>query len=210
MNKIILAVPKGRILEELKPFLLNKNILIEEDFFNENSRKLIFNTNIDNLEVVKVRSFDVANIVKYGGADIGICGSDVIEEFSSSEIYSILDLNIGKCRLSIAQPNNADKNFANYQQLKIATKYLNIAQKYFNQQGFQAEFIKLNGSIEIATKLNLCNFIVDLVSSGKTLIENNMIETNKIFDVSSFLIVNRNSLKNKNSAIYSLIKMFDE
>jgi len=189
MNKIILAVPKGRILEELKPFLLNKNILIEEDFFNENSRKLIFNTNIDNLEVVKVRSFDVANIVKYGGADIGICGSDVIEEFSSSEIYSILDLNIGKCRLSIAQPNNADKNFANYQQLKIATKYLNIAQKYFNQQGFQAEFIKLNGSIEIATKLNLCNFIVDLVSSGKTLIENNMIDNNAIvrcFFISAF------------------------
>jgi ATP phosphoribosyltransferase len=210
MNKIILAVPKGRILEELKPFLLSKNILIEEDFFNENSRKLIFNTNIDNLEVVKVRSFDVANIVKYGGADIGICGSDVIEEFSSSEIYSIIDLNIGKCRLSIAQTNNSAKNFADYKELKVATKYLNIAKKYFNQQGFQAEFIKLNGSIEIATKLNLCDFIVDLVSSGKTLIQNNMIETCKILDVSSFLIANRNSLKNKNSAIYSLIKIFDE
>lgn len=210
MNKIILAVPKGRILNELNPFLLSKKILIEDDFFNENSRKLIFKTNIDNLEVVKVRSFDVANIVKYGGADIGICGSDVIQEFSSSEIYSILDLNIGKCRLSIAQPNNSDKNFANYSQIKVATKYLNIAKKYFHQQGFQAEFIKLNGSIEIATKLNLCDFIIDLVSSGKTLIENNMIETNKIFDVSSFLIANRNSLKNKNSTIYSIIKKFDE
>jgi len=210
MNNIILALPKGRILDELKPYLINKKILIEDDFFNENSRKLIFKTNTNNLEVVKVRSFDVANIVKYGGADIGICGSDVINEFSSSEFYSMVDLEIGKCRLSIAHNKQNDKNFANYKQIRVATKYTNIAKKYFDNLGFQADFIKLNGSIEIASKLNLCDFIIDLVSSGKTLHENNMVESMKIFDVSSFLIANCNSLKTKNSTIVEIIKVFND
>jgi ATP phosphoribosyltransferase len=209
MKNIILAIPKGRILKELRPFLEKKNIILEDDFFNENSRKLIFKTNIDNLEVVKVRSFDVANIVKFGGADIGICGSDVIQEFLSPEFYSILDLKIGKCRLSLAHPSNIDGNFANHQKITVATKYLNISQKYFDNLGYQADFIKLNGSIEIATKLKLCDFIIDLVSSGATLIENQMVESNKIMDISSFLIANRNSLKIKNSEIYKIIKIFN-
>ena len=209
MKKIILAVPKGRILEELAPLLKKIGIIPELDFFDEKSRKLTFSTNFLNLEIVKVRSFDVASFVKFGGADIGICGKDVIEEFSSSEFYSILDLKIGKCRLALAKEVACNKNLLTLSNVRVATKYTKIAQEYFAKNGIQAEVIKLNGAIEIAPKLKLCDFIIDLVSSGKTLQENNMIEVEKILDVSSYLIANRTSLKTKNIEINQFIKMFD-
>ena len=209
MKKIILAVPKGRILEELAPLLKKIGIIPELDFFDEKSRKLTFSTNFLNLEIVKVRSFDVASFVKFGGADIGICGKDVIEEFSSSEFYSILDLKIGKCRLALAKEIACNKNLLTLSNVRVATKYTKIAQEYFAKNGIQAEVIKLNGAIEIAPKLKLCDFIIDLVSSGKTLQENNMIEVEKILDVSSYLIANRTSLKTKNIEINQFIKMFD-
>jgi len=209
MKKIILAVPKGRILEELMPILASINIVPEHELLNDNSRKLTFQTNHPLLEIVRVRSFDVANFVKFGGADMGICGKDVIEEFASSEYYSILDLKIGKCRLSIAKDINNTKTIFDYKQIRIASKYPNITQNYFNQYGIQPEIIKLNGAIEIAPKLQLCDFIVDLVSSGKTLRENNMVEEHKILEVSSFLIVNRTALKIKSSEINQFIRRFD-
>ena len=209
MQKIILALPKGRILHELKPFLKKIDIDVEEDFFDENSRKLIFSTNIHNLEVVKVRSVDVANIVKFQGADIGVCGKDVIEEFLSPEFYSVLDLGIGKCRLSLAHLKDINFNINSNKQIRVATKYPNITQNYFNNLGIQVELIKLNGAIEIATKLKLCDYIVDLVSSGKTLAENQMIENLKILDVSSHLIVNRTSLKTKNPQLHQIINKFN-
>ncbi len=209
MKKIILAIPKGRILEELESLLKKIGINPELEFFNEKSRKLTFKTNFSNLEIIKIRSFDVASFVKFGGADIGICGKDVIEEFSSSEFYSILDLKIGKCRLSLAKEENCQKNLLTLKNARIATKYTKISQEYFAKNGIQAEIIKLNGSIEIAPKLNLCDFIVDLVSSGQTLRDNNMIEVEKILDVSSYLIVNRTSLKTKNVEINQFIKMFN-
>jgi ATP phosphoribosyltransferase len=209
MKKIILAVPKGRILEELAPLLKKIGIIPESDFFDEKSRKLTFSTNFLNLEIVKIRSFDVASFVKFGGADIGICGKDVIEEFSSSEFYSILDLKIGKCRLALAKEVDCNKNLLTLSNIRVATKYTKIAQEYFAKNGIQAEVIKLNGAIEIAPKLKLCDFIIDLVSSGKTLQENNMIEVEKILDVSSYLIANRTSLKTKNIEINQFIKMFD-
>ena len=209
MKKITLAVPKGRILEELAPLLKKIGIIPESDFFDEKSHKLTFSTNFLNLEIVKVRSFDVASFVKFGGADIGICGKDVIEEFSSSEFYSILDLKIGKCRLALAKEVACNKNLLTISNVRVATKYTKIAQEYFAKNGIQAEVIKLNGAIEIAPKLKLCDFIIDLVSSGKTLQENNMIEVEKILDVSSYLIANRTSLKTKNIEINQFIKMFD-
>jgi ATP phosphoribosyltransferase len=209
MKKIILAVPKGRILEELAPLLKKIGIIPESDFFDEKSRKLTFLTNFLNLEIVKVRSFDVASFVKFGGADIGICGKDVIEEFSSSEFYSILDLKIGKCRLALAKEVACNKNLLTLSNVRVATKYTKIAQEYFAKNGIQAEVIKLNGAIEIAPKLKLCDFIIDLVSSGKTLQENNMIEVEKILDVSSYLIANRTSLKTKNIEINQFIKIFN-
>jgi ATP phosphoribosyltransferase len=210
MKKITFAVPKGRILEELNPLLKKINIIPEFDFFDDSSRKLVFKTNLKNLEIVKVRSFDVANFVKFGAADLGICGIDVLEEFSSAEIFPILDLEIGKCRLAIAAKDSKNLDLKNRSHIRIATKYEIIASKYFSNLGIQAEVIKLNGSIEIAPKLNLCDFILDLVSSGKTLAENNMIELQKILDVSSYLIVNRTAFKTANEEINQLIRLFDE
>lgn len=209
MKKILLAVPKGRILEELLPVLNRAGIDPEREFFNESSRKLIFATNFANIEIVKVRSFDVATFVKFGAADIGICGSDVLEEFSSKEIFPLLNLNIGKCRLSIAANNSTKLDLRNISHIRVATKYVEIAKKYFANLGIQAEPIKLNGSIEIAAQLGLCDFIIDLVSSGKTLQENNMAELVKIMDVSSYLVVNRASFKTNNGEINKLIELFN-
>lgn len=220
MKKLILAIPKGRILDELNPLLSRVGIIPEPDFFNEKSRKLIFNTNLSNLEIVKVRSFDVATFVKFGVADLGVCGFDVLEEFTSPEIFSVLDLGIGRCRLSIAGNKYDQLNFdketdfdvfiSNSSHIKIATKYTEIAKRYFSNYGIQAEVIKLNGSIEIAPKLGLCSYILDLVSSGKTLEENNMFELKKVLEVSSYLVVNRASLKTNHQLINKIIKIFDE
>lgn len=209
MKKILMAVPKGRILQELNPLLEKANIIPEDDFYNDSSRKLIFKTNRDNLEIIRVRSFDVATFVKFGAADIGICGFDVLEEFSSEEIFSILDLKIGKCRLSIASKKSSDLDFSQESHVKVATKYTQIVRKYFAQIGIQAELIKLNGAIEIAPQLGLSDFIVDLVSSGQTLAENDMVEVEKLFDVTSHLIVNRSSFKTSNEEINQIIEVFN-
>ena len=209
MKKLTFAIPKGRILEELIPLFTKADIIPEADFFNESSRKLVFTTNRPNLNLVKVRSFDVATFVKFGAADIGICGLDVLKEFSSPEICPVLDLGIGKCRLSIAANKSVEFDPTKISHIRIATKYTAIASNYFSELGIQAEAIKLNGSIEIAPQLNLCDFILDLVSSGKTLAENDMVEVRKILDVSSYLTVNRASFKTSNSEINQLIKLFD-
>ncbi len=212
MKKLLFAVPKGRILDELNPLFKKAGIVPEDDFFNDSSRKIIFSTNHQNLEMIKVRSFDVATFVKFGGADLGVCGSDVLEEFPSNEIFSILDLKIGKCRLSLAGDQNSaikSENLLKNSHLRIATKYPNLVNRHFANLGIQAETVKLNGAIEIAPQLRLCDFIVDLVSSGKTLVENNMVELQKILDVTSRLIVNRASFKVSNREINQLIKSFD-
>jgi ATP phosphoribosyltransferase len=212
MKKLLFAVPKGRILDELNPLFKKAGIIPEDDFFNDSSRKIIFSTNHQNLEMIKVRSFDVATFVKFGGADLGVCGSDVLEEFPSNEVFSVLDLKIGKCRLSLAGSKNAainSENLLKNSHLRIATKYPNLVNRHFAGLGIQAETVKLNGAIEIAPQLGLCDFIVDLVSSGKTLVENNMVELQKILDVTSRLIVNRASFKVSNREINQLIKSFD-
>lgn len=208
MKKILMAIPKGRILEELMPLFTKIGLQPERDFFSESSRKLVFSTNFKNLEIVKVRSFDVATFVRFGAADLGICGKDVLEEFSSQEIFPVLDLGIGKCRLSLAAKKSTKLDLQNLSHIRVATKYSEIAKKYFAEKGVQAEAIKLNGSIEIAPQLGLCDFILDLVSSGKTLVENNMVELTKIMDVSSYLIVNRASFKTKNIEANKLIGLF--
>jgi ATP phosphoribosyltransferase len=224
MKKILFAVPKGRILDELTPLFARIGLIPEKDFFDDSSRKLVFKTNFENLEIVKVRSFDVATFVKFGAADIGICGLDVLEEFSSQEIFPILDLEIGKCRLSVAgnskqwtvnssqRGNNLTTDnclLSTHSHIRIATKYPALASRHFAKIGIQAEVIKLNGAIEIAPQLGLCDFILDLVSSGKTLAENNMVELQKILNVSSYLVVNRASFKTANHEINKIISIFD-
>jgi ATP phosphoribosyltransferase len=209
-KELIIAIPKGRILEELTPLFKRINFEAEADFYNSDSRKLIFSTNIENLKIIKVRSFDVATFVRFGAADLGVCGLDVLEEFKSKEIYRIFDLGIGKCRLSIAGKKEAVKIFnSNNSHVKIASKYPNISKNYFSKKNIQAKSIKLNGAMELAPSLNLCDFIIDLVSSGKTLAENNLVEIEKLLDVSSYLVTNRNSFKIKNTQIRRIINLFD-
>ena len=204
MKDLVLAVPKGRILEELLPILDKAGIKIEDDFFN-GSRKLYFNSNIENLKVIKCRSFDIATFISYGAADIGICGSDVVAEFDYKNIYNILDLEIGKCRLSLA---GEKESFKKESYLKIATKYPKLTKQYFSNLGINVELIKLNGAIELAAKLGFCDYIVDLVSSGATLKENGLKEIENILEISSQLIVNQTSLIVKNDLAKNIIERF--
>ena len=218
-NEIILALPKGRILSEIELLFRKIGIILESDFYNKNSRKLLFSCNIEKLKIIRTRSFDIATFVKFGAADIGICGLDVLKESSSSYLYDILDLNIGKCYLAIAghkdskyfiEGNHKDSNFLlERSHIRIATKYVNLTEEYFLKLGIQADCIKLHGAMEIAPILKLSDLIVDLVSTGETLKINNLKEIDKIMNISSRLIANCNSFKVKNSDIVKLIKMLD-
>lgn len=211
-EKIIIAVPKGRILEELTPLMGKAGIVPEDSFFDKKSRLLQFRTNHKNLDIVRVRSFDVATFVAFGAVAIGVAGSDVVAEFDSSEIYVPLSLNIGKCRMSIAATRDIAENedISRWSHVRVATKYPNTTSKYFSEHGIQAECIKLSGAIELAPKLGLCRRIVDLVSSGRTLHENGLVEIEKISDVVSNLIVNRTSFKTRSKEINNIIESFME
>ncbi|MGB0719832.1 MAG: ATP phosphoribosyltransferase [Bdellovibrionales bacterium] len=207
-NKLILAIPKGRILEELMPILNACGITPEDDFSSEKSRKLQFTTNHDDLDIIRVRAFDVATFVAYGGAHLGVVGSDVIEEFDYDELYAPVDLNIGTCRLSVAMPEGTPAPNARPSHIRIATKYPNLTSRHFAKSGVQAECIKLNGAMEIAPALGLCNRIVDLVSTGGTLKANHLKETETILNVSSRLIVNRTVLKTDTDRIGDWVEKF--
>lgn len=209
-NKLIFAVPKGRILKELMPLLHACDIKPEADFSNDDSRKLQFTTNHEGLDIIRVRAFDVATFVAYGGAHLGVVGSDAIEEFSYDELYAPVDLGIGKCRLSVAMPNEeAEKEKkTRHSHIRIATKYPNLTARHYAKAGIQAECIKLNGAMEIAPALNLCNFIVDLVSTGGTLKANGLSEVETILDISSKLVVNRSALKTNPEVLGNWIEAF--
>mgnify|MGYP001203332284 FL=1 len=208
MNKIIMALPKGRILKELVPLLKKVDIFPEEDFFNPNSRKLLFNTNQKKLSIIKVRSFDVATFVAFGAAQIGVAGDDVINEFNYEEIYNFYDLKIGKCRLSVAKIKEKKKTGNKNGHIIVATKYKNITTNYFAKKGIRAECIKLNGAVELAPKLRICSTIVDLVSTGKTLSENNLEETNLVMQITSKLIINKIAYKLMNDDITKILNKF--
>lgn len=209
-EKIILAVPKGRILEELSPLMSKADIIPEAAFFDKNSRLLQFETNHKNLDIIRVRSFDVATFVAFGAASIGVAGSDVLAEFDSPEIYAPLNLGIGKCRMSIAATRDIaeSEDISRWSHVRVATKYPNTTRKYFSEHGIQAECIKLSGAMELAPKLGLCRRIVDLVSSGRTLQENGLVEMEKIADVVSCLIVNRTAFKTRANEISPIIEAF--
>ncbi len=209
-KKLILAIPKGRILEELTPLLKACDIIPEDDFTNSKSRKLLFTTNHPELDIIRVRAFDVATFVAYGGAHLGVVGSDAIEEFSYSEIYAPLDLNIGHCRLSVAMPEEeaTKENPKQWSHIRVATKYPNLTARHFSRRGVQTECIKLNGAMEIAPSLGLARRIVDLVSTGSTLKANNMVEVEKILDISSRLIVNRSTQKTRPNEIKKWVESF--
>jgi len=210
-EKIIFAVPKGRILSELLPILEQCSLIPEPAFLDPKSRKLQFSTNHDHIDIIRVRAFDVATFTAFGAAHLGIVGSDVIEEFDYSELYAPVNLDIGKCRLSVAMAENHHNNAPPLNQLshvRVATKYPNLTQSYYARHGVQAECIKLNGAMEIAPKLNLCRRIVDLVSTGSTLKANGLCETDVIMDISSYLVVNRTALKTRPTEMKEWIEKF--
>ena len=208
MNKIIMALPKGRIFKELVPLLENAKITPEEEFFNPNSRKLLFTTNENKLLIIKVRSFDVATFVAFGAAQIGVAGDDVINEFNYEEIYNFYELKIGKCRLSVAKIKEKKPTVDKKGHIIVATKYKNITTNYFAKKGIRAECIKLNGAVELAPKLKICSTIVDLVSTGKTLSENNLEESNLVMQITSKLIINKIAYKLMNDDITKILNKF--
>lgn len=211
-EKLILAVPKGRILEELGPILQACDIQPDPDFYDKNSRKLQFGTNHNGLDIIRVRSFDVATFVAYGAADLGVCGNDVLEEFDFSELYSPVNLKIGRCRLSVARPEeDVSQNQSEHNShIRIATKYPHLTKSYYARQGVQAECVKLNGAMEIAPRLNLASHIVDLVSTGGTLKANRLVEVETILEVTSRLIVNRSSMKTRPEDMQDWIRKFQK
>ena len=190
------AVPKGRILDEALPVMARAGVVPEADFHDKSSRALSFACEDADMRVIRVRAFDVATFVAFGAAQAGIVGSDVIEEFDYSELYAPVDLGIGHCRLSVAEPRDVTAyNPGNASHLRIATKYPNLTSRWFERQGIQAECVKLNGAMELAPSLGLSMRIVDLVSTGKTLADNGLVESDTIMPVSARLIVNRAALK---------------
>ncbi len=206
---IIFAVPKGRILEEALPMLSRAGIVPEHAFTDGKSRALKFATNREDVSLIRVRAFDVATFVAHGAAQIGIVGSDVIDEFDYSELYAPVDLDIGHCRISVAEPAEmaATDDPRSWSHVRVATKYPNLTRKHFAARGVQAECVKLNGAMEIAPSLGLSSRIVDLVSSGKTLLENGLVEVEVIAQVSARLIVNRAAFKT-NAAVGQLVEAF--
>ncbi|QIG79182.1 ATP phosphoribosyltransferase [Stakelama tenebrarum] len=209
-DPIILAVPKGRILEEALPLLARVGIVPEPDFGDKNSRALRFRTNLPEIDLIRVRAFDVATFVAHGAAQLGIVGSDVLAEFDYSELYAPVDLGIGHCRISVAEPADmaAKDDPRGWSHVRIATKYPHITQRHFAARGVQAECVKLNGAMELAPKLGLAPRIVDLVSSGRTLKENGLAEVEVIAEVTSRLIVNRAAFKTRAAEVVPLVDGF--
>ena len=210
MSKIIIAIPRGRIIKELKTILMKTTFAPEPEMFDDKSRKLTFLSKNKNINFIKVRAFDACTFVAFGAAQIGIAGEDVIKEFDYSEVYAPLELNIGHCRLSVAALKTLLKKEdpETWSNIRVATKYPNISKEYFANKGIQVEAIKLNGSMELAPSLNMCRRIVDLVSTGATLKANGLKEIDEIMKVQSKLIINRSAFKTKNRKIQSIVDEF--
>jgi ATP phosphoribosyltransferase len=209
---LVLALPRGRILEEVTPLLKRADIVIEPAFEDPSSRQLRFKTNHAGLDVIRVRSFDVATFVAFGAAQLGVAGSDVLMEFSYPEIYVPLDLNIGKCRLVVAAPKEdaGRDDPSRWSHVRIATKYPEMTRRHFAQRGVQAECIVLNGAMELAPIMGLARQIVDLVATGSTLRANGLVEIEHIADITSRFVVNRTALKTRASEVNGWIKRFRE
>ncbi|MBE2263718.1 MAG: ATP phosphoribosyltransferase [Burkholderiaceae bacterium] len=205
---ITLALSKGRIFEETLPLLKAAGIEVLED--PEKSRKLILPTNQAGVRVVVVRATDVPTYVEYGGADLGVTGKDTLIEHGGQGLYQPLDLQIARCRMSVAVRADFDYQRAVRQgsRLRVATKFTTIAREFFGTKGVHVDLIKLYGSMELAPLTGLADAIVDLVSTGSTLRANNLVEVERIMDISSRLVVNQASLKLKQAPIRAIIDAF--
>jgi ATP phosphoribosyltransferase len=206
---ITLALSKGRILDESLPLLKAAGIELAED--PEKSRKLIIGTSRTDVRVVLVRASDVPTYVQYGGADLGVTGKDTLIEHGGAGLYQPLDLQIAKCRMSVAARADFDYAAAVKQgsRIRVATKFTTIAREHFADKGVHVDLIKLYGSMELAPLTGLADAIVDLVATGSTLKANNLVEVEEIMQISSKLVVNQAALKLKREPIRALIDAFE-
>jgi ATP phosphoribosyltransferase len=198
-EKLVMALPNGRILGEVMPLLRGIGIEPEPAFDDPKARQLRFATSLPGLDIIRVRSFDVATFVAFGAAQLGVAGNDVLMEFDYSEIYAPLDLDIGHCRMMVAAPADwsGQEDPRTWSHIRVGTKYPEVTRRHFAARGVQAECIKLNGAVELAPALGLCRHIVDLVQTGTTLKANGLVEIEHIADITSRLIVNRPALKTR-------------
>ena len=211
-ERLVLALPKGRILGEVLPLIRRAGIEVEPEFDDEDSRQLRFATNHPGLDIIRVRNFDVATFVAFGAAHLGVAGNDVLMEFDYPEIYAPLDLGIGHCRLAVAAPADgaAREDPSRWSHVRVATKYPEITCRHFAARGVQAECIKLNGAMELAPSLGLSRYILDLVQTGSTLRANGLVEIERVAEISSRLIVNRTALKTRSEEVGAWLERFRE
>jgi len=202
---LTIALSKGRILKQTLPLLKKAGLNISTEELG--SRKLVLNTNLDDVKVIILRASDVPVFVQHGAADIGVSGKDVLLEHGGLGLFELLDLEIAKCRLLVAARDESDMN---QNTLKIATKYTNSTKRYFQSKGRQVEIIKLSGAMELAPIVGLANCIVDLVDTGDTLKANGLIALDHIHDISSRLIVNSASFNTKHNEINRWIAKIEE
>jgi len=201
MDCITIALPKGRLAEDTVNLMAKLNI-VESGCIDFNSRKLIFEDSKNKIKFILIRNMDVPTYVEYGACDLGVVGKDIVEE-SGADVYELLDLGFGFCRMCVAAPNDFDAKY--YHDMRIATKFVNIAKNFFQSKGIFIEVIKLYGSIEIAPLLNLSDLIVDLVSTGETLKKNGLREVETIMSSTARLISNKNLLKYKYHRLKEII-----
>lgn len=202
---ITIALSKGRILEEGLPLLARAGIAPTDD--PARSRKLILDTNQPDVKIVIIRAADVPTYVQYGAADLGVAGKDVLMEYDGGGLYELLDLRIARCRLMVAEPAAlaSRDDPRTWTRLRIATKYPHITQRHFAAKGIQTDIIKLYGSMELAPLVGLSDRIVDLVSTGKTLQANGLVEVEHIADISAWLVANKAALKMKHKRLQAVI-----
>lgn len=204
-NNITIALSKGRIFKETLPLLEAAGITPKDD--PEKSRKLILDTNQDDVKLVIIRATDVPTYVQYGAADLGVAGKDVLMEHGGDGLYEMVDLNIAKCKLMTA----GMVDFVPHEgRLRVATKFVNVARQYFAEQGKQVEVIKLYGSMELGPIVGLSDLIVDVVDTGNTLKANGLKPMDFIADISSRLIVNKASLKMKHDRIQKMVEQMKQ
>ena len=201
-DSITIALSKGRILEETLPLLAEAGIELVDDV--KKSRKLVFPTTDPSVRVLILRATDVPTYVQYGGADLGVTGKDVLMEHGGEGLYEPLDLNISRCRLMTAGKKGEQPPAG---RIRVATKFVNIARRYYAAQGRQADIIKLYGAMELAPILNLADEIVDIVDTGNTLKANGLEARELIDDISTRLVVNRASMKMQHGKINPIIEM---
>lgn len=199
-QQLTIALSKGRILKDTLPLLEAANILPAEDIFS--SRKLIFDTNHDNIKLVVIRATDVPTYVEHGGADMGVAGKDVLMEYGAKGVYEPLDLDIARCKLMTASLKDAPPVSG---RIKVATKFVNVTKEYYARQGHQVDIIKLYGAMELAPLMGLADRIVDIVDTGNTLRANGLEPMEEMADISSRLVVGHASMKMKHRQIQPIL-----